>query len=59
MGKQRGAGRHQQESWGWREGFSPGLASSLLPAARDGPLVSGEFKLGYSHSHSLNITFIF
>lgn len=41
VGKQRGAGRHRQDSWGWREGFPAELASSLLPAARDGPRCLG------------------
>lgn len=36
MGKPRGMGRHQEQGWGWREGFPAGLASSLLPAAQDG-----------------------
>lgn len=45
---------------GLEGGFvSQGWPSSLLPAARDGPFVAGEFKLGYSRCRSLNIIFIF
>lgn len=61
--RQQPAGPHQWAGGGrlgLEGGFvSQGWPSSLLPAARDGPFVAGEFKLGYSRCCSLNIIFIF